>query len=109
MSPLCAPVLESLAPVFQYPRADYQDRVAECRATLAAVAPALLPDFEAFAAGIRALTAARLEELFTQTFDLSPVCCLEVGWHLFGENYERGEFLVRVRQELRSQGIPESS
>jgi nitrate reductase delta subunit len=48
-----------------------------------------------------------LQELFTRTFDLNPVCALEVGWHLFGEEYERGAFLVRMRQALRAHGIAE--
>jgi nitrate reductase assembly molybdenum cofactor insertion protein NarJ len=34
---------------------------------------------------------------------------MEIGWHLFGENYERGEFLVRMREQLRRYGIEESS
>jgi nitrate reductase delta subunit len=50
-----------------------------------------------------------LEEVFTRTFDVNPACALEVGWHLFGEEYARGMFLVRMRQELRKYGLPESS
>lgn len=38
-----------------------------------------------------------LEELYTQTFDLNPVATLEVGWHLWGEQYERGRFLADLR------------
>jgi len=34
------------------------------------------------------------------TFDINPACALEVGWHLFGEDYMRGQFLVRMREEL---------
>jgi len=49
----------------------------------------------------------RLQELFTQTFDLTPSCALEVGWHLFGEDYARGEFLARARGLLRTHGIAE--
>jgi nitrate reductase delta subunit len=48
-----------------------------------------------------------VEELFTQTFDLNPACCLEVGWHLYGEEYERGAFLVNMRQALREEQIME--
>ena len=33
----------------------------------------------------------------TRTFDLNPVCTLEVGYHLFCENYKRGEFLANLR------------
>ena len=50
-----------------------------------------------------------LEEAFTRTFDVNPACALEVGWHLFGEEYARGMFLVRMRQELRKYGLPESA
>ena len=49
------------------------------------------------------------EEAFTGTFDIDPTCALEVGWHLFGEEYERGQFLVRMREELRKYGLEEST
>ena len=50
-----------------------------------------------------------LEELYTRTFDVNPSCALEIGWHLFGEDYVRGQFLVRMREELSRYEIPESS
>src|SRR6266568_3182701 len=49
------------------------------------------------------------QELYVQTFEFNPACTLELGWHLFGENYERGEFLVRMREQLRRHGIAESN
>ncbi|MFN7998461.1 MAG: molecular chaperone TorD family protein [Bryobacteraceae bacterium] len=52
---------------------------------------------------------AAMQELYVQTFEFNPACTLEIGWHLFGENYERGEFLVRMREQLRRHGIVESS
>ncbi len=50
-----------------------------------------------------------LEEAYTRTFDVNPACALEIGWHLFGEDYMRGQFLVRMRGELAKYEIPESS
>ena len=50
-----------------------------------------------------------LEELFTRTFDINPVSSLETGWHLFGEDYNRGAFLVRMRGLLRQHGIEEGA
>jgi len=50
-----------------------------------------------------------LQEKFTQTFDMSPTTCLDLGWHLYGEAYERGAFMVKIRELLRMQEIPESS
>jgi nitrate reductase molybdenum cofactor assembly chaperone len=52
---------------------------------------------------------AAQQELYVQTFEFNPACTLEIGWHLFGENYERGEFLVRMREQLRRHGIAEST
>jgi nitrate reductase assembly molybdenum cofactor insertion protein NarJ len=50
-----------------------------------------------------------MQELYVQTFEFNPACTLEIGWHIFGENYERGEFLVRMREQLRRYGIAETS
>ncbi|HWR14132.1 MAG TPA: hypothetical protein VN577_04860 [Terriglobales bacterium] len=81
-----------------------------------------MPDFESIIAALpgdchlriasfrevmETLSVEAQQELFTQTFDLNPVCSLEVGWHLFGENYERGLLLVRLREELRAAEIRE--
>lgn len=49
-----------------------------------------------------------LEETYTSTFEINPPCALDIGWHLFGEEYERGQFLVRMREELRKYDIPET-
>jgi nitrate reductase assembly molybdenum cofactor insertion protein NarJ len=49
-----------------------------------------------------------LEEVFTRTFDSNAERALEVGWHLHGENYARGAFMVRMRTLLREHGVPEN-
>ena len=59
--------------------------------------------------GFAAIDATGLEELYTRTFDINPVCSLETGWHLFGEDYNRGAFLVRMRGVLRQHGVPEGA
>lgn len=52
-------------------------------------------------------TAARgeAEERYTGLFDLNPVCTLHVGYQLFGETYQRGEFLAHLSRELRESGV----
>jgi nitrate reductase delta subunit len=62
-----------------------------------------------FGAFVEQHDAWELEEAFTSTFDVNPACALEVGWHLFGEEYARGMFLVRMREELRKYELPESA
>jgi nitrate reductase delta subunit len=61
------------------------------------------------AQGLRYPDDPAQQELYVQTFEFNPACTMEIGWHLFGENYERGEFLVRMREQLRRYGIDESS
>ncbi len=51
------------------------------------------------------VSQAGLEELYTRTFDLNPVVTLEVGWHLWGEQYERGRFLADLRALQTNLGI----
>ena len=53
-------------------------------------------------------TDAELEEVFTRTFDSNAERALEVGWHLHGENYARGVFMVRMRGLLRDLGVKSS-
>ena len=37
------------------------------------------------------------------------MAALEVGWHLYGESYDRGRFLVRMRQLLEEVGVEETT
>ena len=129
MDGICA-LYDALAALLTYPDAGYAERVDRCRQALQDRFPEAASLLDRFAerTGVgcvkRSADApteppcvgatldapyADLEELYTQTFDLNPVCSLEVGWHLFGENYSRGEFLVLMRQELRKHGLPEST
>ena len=63
---------------------------------------------ERLAAALSAKRVWEIEELYTRAFDLNPICALEVGWHLYGEQYERGRFLVRSRDLLASLDIDEA-
>lgn len=104
-----ANVWELLAALLRYPEGDSAADAARCVEALAAANPQAAERVRSFLGEIRGLSPGELQSLYTSTFDLDPVCSLEVGWHLFGENYERGEFLVKMRSELRRLGLPESS
>jgi nitrate reductase molybdenum cofactor assembly chaperone NarJ/NarW len=99
--------LENLGTIIRYPAEDFAARLHECRLKLreadAEAAGMLMPllDFH------KANGEAALEELFTRTFDLNPDCALEVGWHAYGEQYERGTFLVKMREHMRRLGVAE--
>jgi nitrate reductase delta subunit len=43
----------------------------------------------------------KLEEIYTSTFDLNPTCYPYVGYQLFGDGYQRGEFLVKLKEKYQ--------
>ena len=95
----------ALAGVLTYPREDYLARVHAC---LEAASPGIADRLRRLARRLEGRCVIELQELFTQTFDLNPVCSLELGWHLFGENYDRGLLMVRLRGEMAEHGVTES-
>lgn len=100
---------DSLAALLRYPDESYTRSVEVCHRILLGEQPDIQGLFENFRRRASSLSTETLQEVFTQTFDLNPVCSLEVGWHLFGEQYERGKFLVRMRQQMRRFEIPETT
>ena len=96
----------TFAALLTYPDGDYPQRV---EAGLGLAISEWQQPLEQFAQSLQGFEIWELQELFTRTFDMNPVCSLELGWHLFGENYERGLLLVRMREELRRFGINEST
>lgn len=98
------PQLESLAALFTYPQGNYAGMLENAVAASGSAAPALAE----FAREAACMPQSELQELYTSTFDLHPLCALDLGWHLFGEDYARGLLLARMRRELQAHGIAES-
>ncbi len=98
---------ESLGALLAYPDGTFGERLAACGRKLAAGPSEASLAFESFRALVAGKDIRELEELYTRTFDMNPACSLEVGWHLFGEQYERGAFLVRMRGHMRRLGVAE--
>lgn len=99
---------DSLGRLFQYPNDDYISSIDKCVQQLReADSPGLEP-LEKFQKFAEKTSVNDLQELFTRTFEINPLCALEVGWQLFGERYERGTFIVKMRQTLRDLDLPES-
>ncbi len=95
--------LTMLASLFLYPDDEYARRAGAAAAALEH------PALETFAGRIATLGTTALQERFIDTFDLNAAATLEIGWHLYGEQYERGELLVMLRQRLRGARIAETS
>lgn len=101
-------VYDSLGALLDYPRADFHKQLNMCLQRLTVAGSQAAPHAKHFADGVIDLSVRDLEELYTRTFDINPVCALEVGWQLYQENYERGMFIVRMRRLMKQFELPES-
>jgi nitrate reductase delta subunit len=102
-------VYDLAAGLLCYPDAEYPAKLAACRAALEPVDGEAADHLGTFARMTADLTTEAFQELFTRTLDLNPACTLDLGWHLYGEAYERGAFLVEIREALEGAGITESA
>lgn len=46
----------------------------------------------------------QLQELYTTTFDMQPVCYPYLGYQLFGESYKRGAFMAQLNEAYHAAG-----
>lgn len=100
-------MLDSLSGLFEYPSTDFSERVAACRALVDRRSSGRGDAIAPLEERTRGMSRGEVEEMFTRTFEINPVCALEIGWHIYGEDYARGALLVRLRQELRAHDVRE--
>jgi nitrate reductase molybdenum cofactor assembly chaperone len=101
-------VHDALARLLQYPSAGFAERAAGYAATVAGECPEAGADVAEFARFVSSHELGECEEMYVRTFDVNAERALEVGWQVFGEQYARGAFLVRMRELLREFDVPES-
>jgi len=123
-----------LAALLQYPRLDVRETTRRCVALMLMVGageprpavetlagqPSVLAEastpedrdgmaptslMSQFAAFVESTSLGHLEEIYTATFDLNPVCCPYVGYHLFGNDPKRADLMVKLQQGYREAGI----
>lgn len=97
----------SFMPMIAYPTVEYHAQAAHCLELLERTQPAVADQFRPFAEFAKTTDSSDLEELYIQAFDMNPATSLDMSWHLFGETYDRGAFLVAMRQLLKEHGIDE--
>jgi len=90
-----------LAELFRYPGPELAQNANEVRNLLEARYPQLVQLYKPFLDHATKRDLHTLEEYYIKTFDVQAVCYLDVGYVIFGEDYKRGEFLVKI-QELQN-------
>jgi len=98
-----------LAALLEYPTASLEGQARECcDRLLSSGSPAAVP-LQDFCRQLQEASPARMEELYTRTFDLQAVCSPYVGYHLFGESYKRGLFMARLNEGYHRRGFSAGS
>ncbi|MBI2258015.1 MAG: hypothetical protein HYU67_03850 [Flavobacteriia bacterium] len=90
-----------LSDLFRYPDSDYKEKVKRIEDLMIANYPAIYMDALPFFNYIKEEDLYKIEEVFSMTFHIQAICFLDLGYVLFAEDYKRGEFLVKIKDEQR--------
>lgn len=100
-------VFDCLKSLIDYPTQDNHQRLQDACQRIRREFPFAEEPLERFLAEASSRTPEAMEEEYIRVFDFNPDCALEIGWHLYGENYGRGDFLVKMRDLLKHCNIRE--
>lgn len=87
-----------LAEAFRYPHPGLLEQLEA--GLMAASKGATRSKLAAFLKRIGALSLSEWEELATRTLDLSPAAAPYVGFQIWGESYQRGEFMAKLNRAM---------
>lgn len=93
-----------LAEMFSYPDGKAEFHTGDWRRTVLKYDTGLCAHIDPLIRHIEERTIEYRQEYFTGTFDVQPLCCLDIGYALFGEDYRRGAFMVNLKIEHRKAG-----
>jgi nitrate reductase molybdenum cofactor assembly chaperone len=100
---------DALALLLEYPGEGWAARVRAAASRVAEDFPQAHAELEPLVALATTEPLAAAEESYVRTFDGNAERALEVGWQVFGEQYARGAFLVRLRERMRALGVEETT
>lgn len=93
-----------LSELFKYPELDAEQQVSKCQNLLDSYYPEAGKLLQPFSKYFIGLSQDQKEELYTKTFDVQPICYLDLGYVIFGEDYKRGTFLMHMQKEQQDLG-----
>ena len=92
------------ADLLDYPSGDLFSITESCLGGVRSACPESAAELEAFRAAVQNLSVQQVEELYTTTFDMQPVCYPYAGYQLFGESYKRGAFMAQLNEAYHAIG-----
>lgn len=95
---------QAFSALLSYPEQDLLDALGEIRAALA-TDPAIASQIEPLIAHLEAGDLISLQEEYVATFDRNPSHSLHLFEHIHGEDRARGQAMVDLLEEYKSQGF----
>lgn len=96
----------SLSYLFRYPDDQMQLHLEEIASLIETRYPGAKQFFSSFRNEYLKLSLKEWEEYFVRTFEVEALCCMDIGFVLFGEDYKRGDFLSQMQREQTIAGNP---
>lgn len=93
-----------IAELFDYPSSDLPDKVDACINEISNKYPEIYGTLSNFKKHLEHLDLGKQEEYYSKTFYVNAQCSMDLGYVIFGEDYKRGEFLVKMKNEQRLAG-----
>ena len=93
------------ADLLSYPGSATRQTAADCAKLLRDLHPEVVEPLTGFINFLDQQDSARIEEVFTATFDLQPACHPYVGYQLCGESQQRTMFLIKLQQLYNQHGF----
>lgn len=100
---------DSFAGLLDYPGPHLAAALNRCLAESGAGHAAAQAHLSAFAREFEALGERKLQEIYTDAFDMQPETTLNTGYHLFGDDYKRSLFLVQLSELFCAQSFATGS
>ncbi len=97
-------LFDVFADLLAYPTPAILRQTEECLTQLQASRPDAASALEKFHRGVQQHPLEKMEELYTVTFDMQPVCYPYLGYQLFGESYKRGAFMAQLNEAYHAFG-----
>lgn len=92
------------ADLLEYPTPALSQQTKAAVERLTKWSPEAAVRIDGFQKHVDASNLEQMQELYTRTFDIQPVCYPYVGYHLFGESYKRGAFMAMLNEGYRKYG-----
>jgi nitrate reductase assembly molybdenum cofactor insertion protein NarJ len=94
-----------LAPLFEYPDADFPGTVRDILDHLSGRYAAAATELGRFIELLPSDDLQAMQELYTRSFDVQAATTLDIGYVLFGDDYKRGILLANLNREHRTASI----